>query len=389
VARRWSRFPLEVFFLGHAMSVPSVFQIRQPCNSSRVLRQILSGDRFCDDLHVNRTGTDALYLDHSFELLSMTLYLKDKYVNLLTDFGFKRVFGTELNKNLLIDFLNTLLPENRQIRDLTFKNNENIGNIAIDRKAIFDIYCQGENGERFIVEIQKAKQNFFKDRSVFYSTFPIQEQALKGEWNFQLAPVYAVGILDFVFADHRDSETMIHTVELKDQSCNVFYDKLKFIYIELPKFKKTVDQLESHTDKWLFLLKNLAELDDRPGSMQEEIFSELFDVAEIANFSSNEQDIYQNTLKYYRDWNNITDTMREEALKEGHEEGIKEGVEIGLVQGQRSLILRLLSLKLGEIPAATEGALNQISSDRLADLSDRLLEFATLDDLHRWLETER
>lgn len=91
----------------------------------------------------------------------MTLYLQDKYINLLTDFGFKRVFGTEPNKHLLIDFLNTLLPEDRQIRDVTFKNNENIGNTPIDRKAIFDIYCQGENGERFIVEIQKAKQNFF------------------------------------------------------------------------------------------------------------------------------------------------------------------------------------------------------------------------------------
>ena len=168
----------------------------------------------------------------------MTLYLTDKYVGLLTDFGFKRVFGTEVNKRLLIDFLNTLLPENHQIKDVTFRNNEKLGITTVDRRAIFDIYCQSEKGDRFIVEIQKAKQIFFKHRSVFYSTFPIQEQALKGEWNFELTPVYAVGILDFIFAEHKNSATMIHTVELKDQDCNVFYDKLKFIYIELPKFKK-------------------------------------------------------------------------------------------------------------------------------------------------------
>ena len=133
----------------------------------------------------------------------MVYPLQDKYISLLTDFGFKRVFGTEPNKAFLIDFLNTLLPDQHRIRDLSFKNNENLGSTQIDRKAIFDIYCQAESGERFIVEIQKAKQNFFKDRSVYYATFPIQEQAQKGEWNFELGFVYTVGVLDFVFDDHK------------------------------------------------------------------------------------------------------------------------------------------------------------------------------------------
>ncbi len=101
------------------------------------------------------------------------------------------------------------------------------------------------NGERFIVEIQKAKQNFFKDRSVFYASFPIQEQALQGTWNFKLAPVYSIGILDFVFNDHKHDETIVHTVELKDQHREIFYDKLKFIYVELPKFNRTLEQLRS------------------------------------------------------------------------------------------------------------------------------------------------
>ena len=133
----------------------------------------------------------------------MAFYLQEQYVNLLTDFGFKRVFGSEPNKQLLIDFLNTLLPAHHQIQELSYRSTENLGNTPVDRKAIFDIYCQGQcqgqNGERFIVEIQKAKQNFFKDRSVFYASFPIQEQALQGDWNFQLAPVYSIGILDFIF----------------------------------------------------------------------------------------------------------------------------------------------------------------------------------------------
>ncbi len=148
--------------------------------------------------------------------------LQERYVNLLTDFGFKRVFGSEPNEQLLMDFLNTLLPERHRIKALSYKSTENLGNTPIDRKAIFDIYCQSESGERFIVEIQKAKQNFFKDRSVFYASFPIQEQSLRGAWNFELASVYSIGVLDFVFDDHRYEDTLIHTVELKDQHCNVF-----------------------------------------------------------------------------------------------------------------------------------------------------------------------
>ena len=189
---------------------------------------------------------------------------QERYVNPLTDFGFKRLFGTEPNKALLIDFLNVILPEHHTISELSYRNGENIGNTAVDRKAIFDIYCKSKSGERFIVEIQKAKQNFFKDRSVYYATFPIQEQAQKRPWDYQLSPVYTVGVLDFVFDDHKNDSTILHTVELKDQKCDVFYDKLKFIYLELPKFNKTVEQLETHFDKWLFLLKHLPDLDSPP-----------------------------------------------------------------------------------------------------------------------------
>lgn len=107
------------------------------------------------------------------------MLLQDKYINPFTDFGFKKLFGSEPNKDLLIDFLNQVLPVRHKIKDLTYARTEQLGNSEADRKAIFDLYCVGENGERFIVEMQKAKQNFFKDRSVYYASFPIQEQARK------------------------------------------------------------------------------------------------------------------------------------------------------------------------------------------------------------------
>ena len=211
--------------------------------------------------------------------------LKDKYINPLTDFGFKKLFGTEPNKVLLIDFLNQILPEKHRIKDLNYSRNEQLGLNELDRKAVFDLYCVGESGERFIVELQKAKQNFFKDRSIYYASFPIQEQAQKGDWDYRLEAVYTVGILDFIFDDHKSQNELLHVVELKNQRCEVFYDKLKFIYIELPKFVKQEDELESQFDKWLFVFRHLSNMQDRPQKLQDRIFQRLFDAAEIASFS--------------------------------------------------------------------------------------------------------
>jgi predicted transposase/invertase (TIGR01784 family) len=253
--------------------------------------------------------------------------LTDRYINPLTDFGFKRIFGTEANKALLIDFLNVLLPTQHQIKNLTYRSTENLGNTPIDRKAIFDLYCESESGEKFIVEMQKAKHNYFKDRSVYYATFPIQEQAQKGNWNYKLTPVYTVGILDFVFHDHKDDPTLLHVVELKDQECRVFYDKLKFIYIELPKFTKTIDELHDHFDQWLFVLKHLPDLDYQPDVLQDNVFKSLFDTAQIANLSREERQAYENSLKYYRDMVGVIDTA--------HEEGIQKGIQQGIEQGRR------------------------------------------------------
>ncbi len=133
-------------------------------------------------------------------MTSPILPTREKYLNPFTDYGFKKLFGEPVNKNLLLDFLNELLREEQgEITDLTYLKNEHLGSSEVDRKAIFDLYCENERGEKFIVELQKTKQNFFKDRSLYYATFPIQEQAERGDWNYQLKAVYTVAILDFVF----------------------------------------------------------------------------------------------------------------------------------------------------------------------------------------------
>ncbi len=256
----------------------------------------------------------------------------EKYINPFTDYGFKKLFGEEQNKDLLLDFLNELLKDEQgQIKELTYLKTEHLGASAIDRKAIFDLYCENEKGEKFIVELQKTKQNFFKDRTVYYSTFPIREQAKRADWDYELKAVYTIAILDFVFdSDANEPDKFRYDVKLTDiETKNVFYNKLTFIYLEMPKFNKTVDDLETRFDKWLFVLRNLNRLDRVPEKLKEQVFEKLFETAEIARFTPDQVRSYEDSLKYYRDLKNSLDTAREEGVIEGIEKVAKNAMKIG------------------------------------------------------------
>ena len=127
-----------------------------------------------------------------------------KYLNPMTDYGFKKLFGEEASKHFLIDFLNSVFEDFiPQIADLSYGKNEHLGAKLIDRNVIFDLYCKDLAGNHFIIELQKAHQTYFKQRTLYYATFAIQEQAQKGkEWDFKLNPVYCLSILNFNFEDN-------------------------------------------------------------------------------------------------------------------------------------------------------------------------------------------
>jgi predicted transposase/invertase (TIGR01784 family) len=292
----------------------------------------------------------------------------DKFINPFTDFGFKKLFGEEANKDLLIAFLNTLLPAQHQIVTLTYKKNEQQGGTAFDRKAIYDLYCEGADGARFIVEMQKAKQNYFKDRSVFYTTFPIQEQAVKGDdWDYKLAPVYMIGILDFIFDEDKaiKERKVIHIVELKDQDNMVFYEKLVLLYLAMPNFRKKADELQSFQDKWLYVLKNLQDLAEIPVALRDGVFKKVFQVADLANLSKEERQDYITSLKYYRDMKNVTDTAFQEGENKGKIEGKIEGkMEERLKNIQKAI--RRGKLSDAEIAEDSEVTLKEVQQIRAA-----------------------
>ena len=287
--------------------------------------------------------------------------IEERYISLLTDFGFKRIFGTKPNKDLLINFLNSLFDGFQVIKDVKYLNSEHVGDVFAERKAIFDVYCENERGEKFIVEMQNAYQKYFKDRSLFYSTFPIREQAPKGaEWNFQLEHVYTVALLNFDLEEEAfDKNDINHDVGLLDKkTLKVFNDKLSFKYVEIAKFNKTEEELDTLYDKWLYVLKNLSRLDERPAALKEKVFTKLFEEAEIAKFTPTELKEYEDSLKAYRDVKNSIDT----ALEKGREEGMAEE----MAKEKLSTARRLLSMGLSEeqVSTATELPLEVIQKLR-------------------------
>ena len=295
-------------------------------------------------------------------------WIEDRYISLLTDFGFKRIFGTKPNKDLLINFLNSLFDGLQVIKDVKYLNSEHVGDVFAERKPIFDVYCENEHGEKFIVEMQNAY-------------FPIREQAPKGaEWNFQHEHVYTVALLNFDLEEEAfDKNDINHDVGLLDKkTLKVFNDKLSFKYVEIEKFNKTEEELDTLYDKWLYVLKNLSRLDERPSALKEKVFTKLFEEAEIAKFTPTELKEYEDSLKAYRDVKNSIDTALEKGREEGMAKGLAKGLEKGREEGMAKCMAegmaegmakekiatarRLLSMGLSEeqVSTATELPLEEI-----------------------------
>ena len=253
--------------------------------------------------------------------------MQEKYLNPHTDFGFKRLFGTEFNKELLISFLNALFRGEQTVKDVTYLNSEHLGDRVDARRAVFDVFCESEKGEKFIVEMQNVYQEFFKDRTIYYSTFPIREQAQRGgDWDFHLNSVYTIGLLNFNFAEGlQDAKRWHHEVKLMETDTKeVFYDKLTYIYVEIPKFDKKETELVTMYDKWMYVLKNLSSLMSRPMALQERVFTRLFEQAEISKFNPQELRLYEDSVNAYRDIVNAIKTAEKKKFAEGKAEGKTE-----------------------------------------------------------------
>ncbi|KAA0992850.1 Rpn family recombination-promoting nuclease/putative transposase [Dyadobacter aurulentus] len=265
----------------------------------------------------------------------MHIFKPGRFIDPFTDFGFKRIFGSEPNKDLLIDFLNQLFEGEKCIVDLVYDRTERSGPLSADRKVIFDLLCTGVDGEQFIIEMQRIRQEFFKDRCLYYVSSLIRDQVplTTQKWDYRLKPVYLIGIMDFCF-DSATKLDFISRVTLKDENGQAFYDKLGFIYVQIPNFTKREEELKSELDNWLFLLKHMNNIDKLPLFLRRPIFKKLFDIAEVSNLNKQEKMAYDASLKQARDWYAVTEYARKEGLKAGIEQGKELGIEEGIHSGK-------------------------------------------------------
>jgi len=264
--------------------------------------------------------------------------IESRFLNPLTDFGFHRLFGTESSKKFLISFLNEIIREESLITDIQYLPPAQRGFTEKERKAVFDIFCTNEKGEYFIVEMQRAKQKYFRDRSLFYASLPIQKQAPQGIWNFQLKAVYLVAVLDFViFNEFKDDDD--HVIEyvnlIRERTKSYFSKKINFVFVELPKFRKKAEELSSNFDIWLYSLKNMDKFEEFPAFVKGNIFEELFKTAEINKLTKKEMKEYKKSVLEYRDVKDSIEFAREEASQEGFKQGLEEGHQVGLQKGLR------------------------------------------------------
>ena len=289
--------------------------------------------------------------------------IKARYIDPMVDWSFKRLFGSEVNKDILIEFLKVIFPEH-EIEDITYIPAEQLGIMEDDRKAVFDVICRTKNGEEFIVEMQCATQKHFFERALYYTSFPIMKQGkkaqrdeetgIKKEWNYELDGVYFLGVLNFRY---EDDDLIEHRYLLREATTGkIMTDKLKFVFVEVEKFNKSEDELATDFDKWLFILKNLSKLLERPAALRDKIFSRLFDVAEYASLDNIDKQNYVKAMTTARDTHNQIEYAKKTGLEEGlvkglekgraegRAEGLEEGLEKGREDAKQLIAINLLQL---------------------------------------------
>ncbi|MBN8858535.1 MAG: Rpn family recombination-promoting nuclease/putative transposase [Sphingobacteriales bacterium] len=249
-----------------------------------------------------------------------TAPLIGRFIDPLTDFGFKRIFGSEPNKDLLIAFLNELFKGRKVIKDLVYNPQENNGPVQHYRKTIFDLICTGKDGEIFIIEVQRADQKFFTDRAVFYTASKLYEQGPKGKknWDFELKEVYLIAVMDFNFENVQPGK-YLHRVRLaEEETGQTFYNKLGFIFLELPNFNIEEKDIKTDLERWMYVLRNMAKMEKIPVILHKKIFQKLFDIAEVANLKKTEYMLYEKAL---------LDKWTDYAVRETAKEKIKTAKE--------------------------------------------------------------
>lgn len=242
-----------------------------------------------------------------------------KYVNLLDDLGFKHVFGRDENKEILIAFLNEIIPD-KQIIDLEHIRNEQVPFDPETKASIFDLYCETQDGSRIVVELQREEQFDYIDRAIYYGAFPIQNQIAKGKKRYTFSAVYVINILNFNLVELRGDNNPVSTFRLKELKTNkILSHKYTLIFIELSKFAKRLEEIspDNILEGYLYFLRNMHNFKEQPKEFQQQIWDKLFNAARVAKMNRQERQAYIKKMNTERDRINQWEFAMEQAKTKG------------------------------------------------------------------------
>lgn len=281
-----------------------------------------------------------------------------KFIDPLTDWGFKRLFGSEPTKDILIAFLNDLFAGEKVITDVVYGPNEHVGPERGLKRAVLDLFCTSDKGEKLIIEMQRSWQDFFRERSIFYVSRTVSEELPGGKehFRFDIPEVYLIAVLEFRM-NKEPSEQYFHDICLMDKDTKeIFYKKLGYKFIELPNFTKAEKDLETDLEKWVFMLKNMSQLNKIPRYLDKRVFQRIFQIAEINKLTKEEREMYEASLREKWDYENVLASARREEGEKKYSEGKLEGKLEGKAEGSEQKSYEVVSNLISEFDFSDEQA---------------------------------
>lgn len=303
------------------------------------------------------------------------------FINPKTDFAFKKIFGSENSKDILISFLNALLYDSQPtIQSLRIYPPYSAPRIRGLKETYLDIKAELDDDTTVIIEMQVLNVEAFEKRILYNAAKAYSTQLETGDKYALLNPVIALTITDFEMFEDFTKVTSRFVLKEKDFLIDYPVYDIELVFVELPKFKKTLNELETLTDKWIYFLKTAKDLSVVPETMQSvpEI-QKAFTIANRCALTREELTDLENEEIYIQD--------RRGAISKAVKQGREEGRQAGIQEGQLALIIRLLERRVGALGSELESQIQQLPIALLENLADALLNFNDISDLTAWLQT--
>ena len=291
------------------------------------------------------------------------------YLDLRTDYGFKRVFGEnpEILKNLLNEFLREVIG--RKITDVVYLQTEVLGFSNKEKRIIFDLYCEDQIMNRMIVEMQRAEQEYYENRMLYYMGRSISKSVKRGDLKYQMQKTISLHLLDYKSVWFSNSDELVQNIQLKDDKNKIFSEKVAIVLVNLCIFatRKKVVTFPSVQHKWVYLLKNMHKM--RPTDETKEtdpIFKKLFEASRLSNLNEEEMEEYKKSVSEYQDVQDAISYASKQSEAKGEAKGLKKGRKAGQAEAKRAMATEML--KKG-IPLGMVSEITGLSEDEIKALS--------------------